>query len=604
MKEYVDFLGSQSPYDALTAPDLERLAAAVEVEYFRAGTVIVPDGAAPLDHMYVVRAGSVEVLDRGRVVDLLGPGDTFGHVSVLSGMPPALAVRAAEDTLCYRLPDPQTILAEPARLRFAHYGVLIHRPRLTDQGSLISGTQSVSRFVRPLIWCEPTDPVHVVAERLTAARQSAAVVRMRAGIGIATDSDFRSRVASGSVPPTAPVAQIVTTPALTIDETATVAQAALSMVENDVHHLVVVDATNRPVGMIRVVDLASVELRDPLLIRSAVHHAADVDELAAAAQFLPSTAIDMVDAGVPALHVAALLGTVREAILRRLVELVAPDDELGTACSWMVLGSTARNEPLPGSDLDTAVAWEGHDEGLVADDVLAAAGHLLDAMEKCGMRRCPDGANATNPLFARSVARWQASAAQWATEPSGPGTGLLASMLADSRPVTGLAIGRSLTEAMTSRARNRSFLEQLLRMTIAEKPPTGFVRDFVVEHSGEHRGELNLKRGGLRPVVAIGRWAAIVAGDTRGSTVERLRRAHEEGLLTVDETDTLVGAYQGIFTLDLQREVEAIRNGNDVSAYLDPRDIDSLTRRQLRESFRAVADIQRRLEGEWAARTS
>jgi CBS domain-containing protein len=104
--------------------------------------------------------------------------------------------------------------------------------------------------------------------------------------------------------------------------------------------------------------------------------------------------------------------------------------------------------------------------------------------------------------------------------------------------------------------------------------------------------------------VAIGRWAAIVTGDTRGSTVERLRRAQEEGLLSADETDTLIGAYQGIFALDLTREVDAIRNGNEASNYLDPRDIDPLTRRQLRESFRAVADIQRRLEGEWAARTS
>jgi hypothetical protein len=36
----------------------------------------------------------------------LAPGDTFGHISVLSGLPPTLAVRAAEDTLLYRLLTP------------------------------------------------------------------------------------------------------------------------------------------------------------------------------------------------------------------------------------------------------------------------------------------------------------------------------------------------------------------------------------------------------------------------------------------------------------------------------------------------------------------
>ena len=131
MKEYADFLGRQPPYDALDAADLEQLARHVEVEFFGRGAVLVAADAEPLDRLYIVRTGSVEVLDRGRVVDLLGSGDTFGHVSLLSGLPPALAVRAAEETLCYLLPDPRQILSHPDRLRFTHYGSLIARERLT-----------------------------------------------------------------------------------------------------------------------------------------------------------------------------------------------------------------------------------------------------------------------------------------------------------------------------------------------------------------------------------------------------------------------------------------------------------------------------------------
>ena len=75
MREYVDFLGSQPPYDALDSADLDALARTVEVEYFTAGARIVEAGEAPLDHFFVVRTGEVEVIDRGRVVDLLGPGE-------------------------------------------------------------------------------------------------------------------------------------------------------------------------------------------------------------------------------------------------------------------------------------------------------------------------------------------------------------------------------------------------------------------------------------------------------------------------------------------------------------------------------------------------
>ncbi len=40
MREYVDFLGRQSPYDALEASDRDALARLIEVEYFVAGTTI------------------------------------------------------------------------------------------------------------------------------------------------------------------------------------------------------------------------------------------------------------------------------------------------------------------------------------------------------------------------------------------------------------------------------------------------------------------------------------------------------------------------------------------------------------------------------------
>ena len=52
--------------------------------------------------MRVLRSGAVELLDRGRVLDLLGEGELFGHPSMLSGLPTGCEARAREDSLCYR----------------------------------------------------------------------------------------------------------------------------------------------------------------------------------------------------------------------------------------------------------------------------------------------------------------------------------------------------------------------------------------------------------------------------------------------------------------------------------------------------------------------
>jgi CBS domain-containing protein len=322
---------------------------------------------------------------------------------------------------------------------------------------------------------------------------------------------------------------------------------------------------------------------------------------------LPSTVVELADANVAVTHIGALLSVVREALVLKGIDLLVDDESSGARAwprrSWLVLGSLARREPLPSSDLDTALVWEdAPDDAATARALRGAADRLLDGMERCGLKRCPDGANASNPLFSRSQAHWVAAVTTWIREPNRERALLLAAMMADSRPISDLPLGRTVIDAMLAAARPETFLPLLLNFTLAAHPPTGFFRDFVVEHSGEHRGRLDLKGGGLLPVAALGRWVAMVTGDDRGTTPDRLRRGAGAGVLTDDEAEVLVGAFELFYGLLLDSEVESIRAGRLASTYLAPGDLDSLTRRYLKEAFREVARVQRRVEGEWVSR--
>ena len=68
----------------------------------------------------MVRTGSVEVIHDGRVLDLLGPGELFGQASMISGLPTGFEARAAQDTVCYRIPADvlRPLLARPDVLQF------------------------------------------------------------------------------------------------------------------------------------------------------------------------------------------------------------------------------------------------------------------------------------------------------------------------------------------------------------------------------------------------------------------------------------------------------------------------------------------------------
>lgn len=607
VEECLDFLGRYPPYDRLAVPDLVRLATRTTLVGFSAGQVIVEAQEEVLDSLYVVLSGRVQLLDHSQVVDELGPGETFGHLSVLSGLPPPLSAVAVAETRCYRFPDPRSLVDHPELLTFSHYSSVVRAPSITVTAAE-PGLRAVRDYMRPMVWCRADTSIRSAAGAMTRANSSCVVFDTADGLGIMTDSDCRRRVASGEVPVDAQVSTIATIPARVIDASATASSAFLEMVKHGVHHLVAVEPDGRPVGVARVIDLSTAELRDPLRIRTEIEKATTVPELSRAAGLLRPTVIDLYDSGVSLDRTSALIGAMTEALLERVIRL---DERCAAAqasydVSWLVGGSLARREPLLRSDVDTALVFQARHEGQAdeREQMLAVAESVISSIEECGLRRCPDGANATNRVFNRSYGSWVGSAQHWIEHPEAEGALLLSAMVADTRPITGLALGRSLIDSVNEIGASKTFLRQMLDEALATRPPTGFVRDFVVEASGRHRGKLNLKKHGLGPVVALGRWIGVTTRAPVASTLERLTHGADVGLLTADESETLKAAYSEMFALLFRDDVEAARIGKVGSPFLQPESLDTLSRRFLRESFRAITRVQSRLESEWVSRLS
>ncbi len=566
MKEYLDFFAAVPPYDALSPSERERLVHDLEVEYSPRGHVLRAQGASPGPHTWVVRSGSLEVLAGDHVVDVLTVGDTVDG----SG-----TVRAAEDSLLYRIPL-----------------------RLRAQPAPPAPAPVAARWARTAVVVRPDSTVAEVARRITDERTSCVVVAFPDGLGVVTDADIRRRVGTGDLPPGAPVGAIASRPALTAAQDTSVNAALLTMVEHGVHHLVVVDGAGTPSGVLRAVDLTSAEVRDPLAVRAAVDAAPDLQALARVVAGLGHAVVELHDAGLPPLRVAGLLAAVLEGVVRRVLQLGGHLD--GEAASLLVLGSLARREVLPSSDVDTALVWEDSSR-----DLRPAASRLLDDLERVGLRRCPEGANADDPRYGRSLADWRSATSAWAHDPSRDAGLLLMTMLVGSRALTAPELTAHAVAGLAGLRDTVAFRKAVLDYTLAARPPLGFVRGVVVEHDGEHRGRLDLKAGGLRPVTAIARWAAILAPDVAGqglTTVDQLRHGVSVGLLSADEGESLVHAYEHLFGLALHAEVAALRRGGPPTTWIDPSTLDGLGRRLLREAFRTVARVQSHLESDWAPR--
>ena len=262
---------------------------------------------------------------------------------------------------------------------------------------------------------------------------------------------------------------------------------------------------------------------------------------------------------------------------------------------------------MPSSDVDSALAWQDSGAGPETADYLARVARAVDeGLRACGMQPDAHGASASNPLFARSLASWRAAAQDLSENPTRENALILVSVITDSRPLWGAAARARGTGAPAPAPGHRrpdrrravagaghpDLLRLLARFALQFRPPTGFLRDFVVEHSGERRGQLDIKHGGLIPIVDLARWAGMAAGAASGSTMERLRAAEAAGTLDSPDARTLIEAFGFIFSLRLDHQVEQLRRGEAPDDFIDPKTLNPLARSYLREAFRAVASVQ------------
>lgn len=611
MGDIVGFLGSFPPFDAVGADDLARVAAVTETEVIPRGKTIFSQGAGPVEYLWVVRSGSVEVIHDGRVLDLLGPGELFGHASMISGLPTGFEARAAEDTVCYRIPADvmRPLLARPDVLRFVAQSIVDGAVTAAPTDPRSDPVQSrVATLIRtPPLMCQGSEPVREAAKRMTDQGASAVLVPHGGTFGIVTDRDLRSRVIAAGLSPDAPVSAIMTEPAYTVTADRLGGDVLLDMLERNVHHIPVLSAAGEVLGVVDDGDLVAAEGRKPLLLRRAIALAESPADLAAVAAGLNPTIIALHDARVAAEHVAAVRSVVLDALTRRLVELAVRDaGDPPVPFTWFALGSLARREALPSSDVDSALAWEdespeasGRDPGQVAGYLGRVAQAVDEGLRACGMSPDAHGASAANPLFARSLASWHRAARSLSEDPTQEKALILVSVITDSRPVwsTRGSVTSGLWEARPY-PDHPYLLRLLARFALSFRPPTGFLRDFVVEHSGERRGQLDIKHGGMIPIVDLARWAGMAAGIASASTLERLRAAEAAGTMESAEARTLMEAFGFIFSLRLDHQVEQLRRGQAPDDFIDPKTLNPLARSYLREAFRAVASVQANLAAE------
>ena len=307
------------------------------------------------------------------------------------------------------------------------------------------------------------------------------------------------------------------------------------------------------------------ERRAPFRLRAQIARGTDQAEVAAAAKRLPATVIALHDGDVPAAAISRMMAGIHDTIVRRLIELA--HDDLGAPpvpYTWLATGSYGRREPFPSSDMDCAMAWEGEGDDPELRALLAGVGRACPRgpRRRAGFRWTRREPWPCRPLFARSIEDWEQRSPPGSR--SRPGARADAAVGGDGERRRSGARRRSRADRRAARrAPGRdAVLRRLRAAALAERPPTGFFRDFVLHSTGERKRSARhqaRRAAADRVAGALGR--ARARGSARPRRASACARRRPPGRSATDDVAALRDALELIAELRMEHQVEQLRAG-------------------------------------------
>ncbi len=124
----------------------------------------------------------------------------------------------------------------------------------------------------------------------------------------------------------------------------------------------------------------------------------------------------------------------------------------------------------------------------------------------------------------------------------------------------------------------------------------GLFNRFVLQREEPHgRGRVNLKLGGILPLINAVRVFALRDGVTETSTLARIDSLRAAGTFDPDEADYLAGGFRDIAQIVLARQIADRLARRPVGYAVDPRSLTPRERDRLVDALKAIRRLHERV---------
>ena len=603
MQEQKKFISNIHPFNNLNTFELDDLVEDLDIVYFKANSIVQAQDSNP-EFLYFVLKGLIQEINDDEVLSVYSKGEIFDSVSLIKNHSKNSFV-AIEESICYALKKERFMQILSSNQQLENYFFQSISDKLNnnilneknkDMANIMIAKVKDAKVHKAVI----VDTNKTIYEAATIIKQEkipTLLLKNEAGeMYIVTDSDFRQKVILNRMDYDDLVVKIASKGLIYINEDDFLFNAQLQMAKHGLKRVVVKNDHDEIVGILDQISLSSFFATNTFAVSNQIINAETLEELKEASHSFIKIIKSLNAKGVKIEFISKLINQLNKKLLDKLYKILAPKELIGKSC-LVVMGSEGRAEQILRTDQDNALIIS--DDCSISEEKLREFTHLFtETLVDFGFPRCEGNIMVSNPYWCRKQSDFKELIYEWVNNPSGDNFMNIA-IFYDALCVSGdIEIIKELKNYLFKISSNsQSFYTNFARVINSFDVPLGFFDGFVFNSKDEkHKDEIDIKRGGIFIIVQGIRSLSIQNRVLNTNTIKRINSLKELKVLDDESAKELIMAFNILNSLKLKASLEKLDKKEKIDNFVNPNRLTIMEKDLLKESFKIVNKLKKRLE--------
>lgn len=603
------FLKDYPPFSELDQRDLDQIAQSITVKYYEPTQFIFEEGDPQTGFCFVLNKGNIKLLKKegleSTLVDQCEPGDIFGVRSIITKKPYSMTAQSMEESLLYAIP--QSLFEDffqnrPAFATYFASGYAAGQVIVREDQDLIKVNASLVApkldYSTAVVSCSKETTIKEAAQMMSVHSVGSILIKdsNQHPVGIVTDNDLRNKVVALDMKTSDTIKAIMSFPVHTVNTSITLSEVMMEMIKSGVHHLVVTqDGTaNSPIkGIISDHDVILAQQNHPASLIKSIKRSNDPNEWKKMRDKAEEMLREYLHQEVKTSLLAALITKINDTIIEKSIEKALekyPEAKELDFC-WLNLGSEGRQEQLLRTDQDNAILFADTEHNMKTQEILLKLSReVTEDLILCGFEECPAFIMASNPEYCQPVSVWKSYFTKW-IQKADPKSVMNTTIFFDYRVGYGNHIlAEELSAHLIASIKDHGiYLNFLAQNALQNPPPLSFFNNFLVERSGEHKDEFDIKKRAMMPLSDSARLLLLDHHVTdMPNTVDRYEKLASLEPNNSKTFEAAADAYEIFMSL---RAKNGLADG-DSGRFINLTGLNKLEKQILKNAFLSIKEIQ------------